>query len=165
MIGIMPTGLAVSRPSGLIMGALSRPMSRPATVKGNLYESRLAHNLRRLIAHEAGGSVNAWCAANPPLKQSTINKLVNGTRDASVSVLEDIEDATGYSAWQLLHPDFDPRRMPPMADARALRVAAIYAGIKEPMLRDKAEAIMEQFAPDQPEVTAGGTTPALTRNQ
>lgn len=120
-------------------------MSRTAEVKGDLYQSRLAVNLRRLIDHQAD-SVNAWCCRHE-LPQSTINKICRGQRDASVSVLEQIEDKTGYAPWQLLHPEFDPAVMPPAADPRAMRVAAIFSGITSAKDRDRAEAIMEQFAP------------------
>ena len=124
-------------------------MSRPSTVRGELYHSRLASNLRALIQYRAGGSTNAWCESNK-LNQSTINKIVTGQRGATVDLLEQIEEQTGYAAWQLLHPDFDPRTAPPMMDARTRRVAAVFSGISDPKDRDRAEAILEQFAPDEP---------------
>lgn len=121
-------------------------MSRATEVQGPTYGSVLAVNLRQLVAHQSGGSVNAWSARHK-LPQSTINKICTGQRSATLTVLEQIEDATGYAPWQLLHPDFDPVKMPPMMDDRAMRVAAIYANITDSRDKDRAEAIMEQFAP------------------
>ena len=121
-------------------------MSRSTEVQGDLYQSTLAVNLRRLVDHQSAGSVNAWCTAHR-LPQSTINKICTGQRSATVTVLEDIEERTGYAPWQLVHPDFDPVRMPPMMDPRAMRVAAIYANITDEKDKRRAEAIMEQFAP------------------
>ncbi len=86
-------------------------------------------------------------------------------RDASVSVLEQIEDKTGYAPWQLLHPDFNPVTMPPMMDPRAMRVAAIYAAIEDETDKRRAEAIMEQFAPGDEAATASGTTAKRSRSQ
>ena len=161
---IVPVGLGMSRPSGLMAGAKFAAMSRAAEVKGDLHDSRLASNLRRLIEHQCGGSVNAWCA-RWKLPQSTINKLCRGTRDATVSVLENIGDVTGYAPWQLLHPDFDPVTMPPMMDARAMRVAAIFSGITDQRDRDRAESIMEQFAPADEPARASDTSVQRTRSQ
>lgn len=162
--GIVPSGLGLSSPFGLMAGANLAAMSRAAEVKGELHDSRLATNLRRLIEHQCGGSVNAWCA-RWKLPQSTINKLCRGTRDATVSVLENIGDATGYEPWQLLHPDFDPVTMPPMMDARAMRVAAIYAGITDQRDRDRAESIMEQFSPSDALLRASSTSVQHSRSQ
>jgi hypothetical protein len=122
-------------------------MPRPSTVRGPLYNSRLASNLRALIKYRAGGSVNAWCEV-VKIPQSTINKIVTGQRGATVDLLEQIEEQSGYGAWQLLHPEFDPRTAPPMLDPRTRRVAAIFGGITDPATRDLAESIMEQFSPD-----------------
>lgn len=148
MIAIVPCGLTASMPTGLNVRAGYRRMSRPTTVRGELYESRLAANLRKLVTYQSGGSMNAWCARHQ-LTQSTYQKIATGQRGATVAMLERIEDATGYAAWQLLHPDFDPRMMPPMLDAHAMRVAAIFAGIKDPLGRQKAEAVIEQLT-DEP---------------
>lgn len=139
-------------------------MSRATEVQGATYGSVLAVNLRRLVAHQSGGSVNAW-SARYKLPQSTINKICTGQRSATLTVLEQIESATGYAPWQLLHPDFDPVKMPPMMDGRAMRVAAIYANIAEPRDKDRAEAIMEQFAPDDISARASGTSAQRTRSQ
>lgn len=141
---IVPIGLALSSPLGLIARSTLRRMSRRPTTRGDDYGSRLATNLRALIDHQAGGSVNAWATARK-LPQSTINKIANGSRGATVGQLEEIADAIGYAPWQLLHPEFAPATMPPMMDAHAMRVAAIYAGIADPALKLKAMAIMEQF--------------------
>jgi hypothetical protein len=108
--------------------------------------------------------VNSWCASKE-LPQSTINKIVTGQRGATVDLLEQIEEKTGYAAWQLLHPDFDPRREPPMMDARAKRAAAIFAGISDPKDQKRAEAILEQFAADEPLPPEVAPTPEPQRSQ
>lgn len=110
-------------------------------------DSRLAVNLRELIAYQSD-SVNAWATARG-LNQSTINRIANGTTDCTVSALFAIADATGYEPWQLLHPDFDPRATPPLADERAMRVAAIFSQINGEIDKRRAESIMEQFAPEE----------------
>jgi len=125
-------------------GALLRPMSRRASKKGELYESVLARNLRALIAHQAEGSTNGWCLRHG-LPQSTLNKVRNGMQGTTTTVLQQVEDATGYAAWQLLHPQFDPAAMPPMNNPRAMRVAAIFVGL-EKRDRDTIEALAENFA-------------------
>ena len=135
-------------------------MSRAAETQGPLFDSRLATNMRRLIGAQ---SVNAWCERFK-LPQSTINKICRGTRDATVSVLETIEERTGYACWQLLHPDFDPRVSPPTADPRSMRVASIFASIQDDRDKLRAEAIMEQFAPTEPAPGVASTT-ALPRQQ
>jgi plasmid maintenance system antidote protein VapI len=154
---IVPSGLRLSSPNGLNRCAPCRTMPRPSTVRGPLYNSRLASNLRALIKHRAGGSVNAWCEV-VKIPQSTINKIVTGQRGATVDLLEQIEENSGYGAWQLLHPEFDPRTAPPMMDARTRRVAAIFGGISDPKDRDRAEAILEQFAPAEPAPAEVDTT-------
>lgn len=134
-------GLIKSSPVGLFRLAASPRMSRAPSTQGDRYDSILAVNLRLLIERQAGGSVNAW-ATRTGLNQSTVNRIANGTRDATVSQLELIEEKTGYAPWQLLHPDFDPLKMPPMMEPRAMRIAAIFAALSEADRR-KAESIME----------------------
>lgn len=139
-------------------------MSRASEVQGDLYQSVLAVNLRRLVAHQSEGSVNAWCARHD-LPQSTINKICTGQRSATVTLLDEIQEKTGYAPWQLVHPDFDPVRMPPMMDPSSMRVAAIYANITDARDRRRAEAIMEQFAPGDEAQREVGTTSLPNRSQ
>lgn len=120
-------------------------MGRAKSVIGPHYDSPIARSLRLLIERESEGSVNAW-AKKYKLKQTTVNRISNGSNDVSVATLIDICDAIGYEPWQLLRPDFDPRVLPPMLDARAMRVAAIFAAIKSETDKRRAEAIMEQFS-------------------
>lgn len=117
------------------------------TVQGEHYHSPIATNLRALAAQQYGGSINAL-AEQIEINQSTLNRYCNGSSDITMQKISEIADATGYAPWQLLHPDFDTRRMPPMLDARAMRVAAIFANIPDPKDRDRAEAIIEQFSPN-----------------
>lgn len=117
------------------------------TIRGEHWHSLIATNLRRLKDQQFGGSVNQF-AQKIAMNQSTLNRYCNGTGDITAEKVAYIAERTGYAPWQLLHPDFDTRRMPPMLDARAMRVAAIFANIADPKDRDRAEAIMEQFAPD-----------------
>lgn len=116
-------------------------------VKGEHWHSAIATNLRALKDQAFGGSINAM-AARVEINQSTLNRYCNGSISMPMEKIDQVADKTGYAAWQLLHPDFDTRRMPPMMDARAMRVAAVFANIAEPRDRDRAEAIIEQFAPD-----------------
>lgn len=139
-------------------------MSRSSEARGPDYQSVLAVNLRRLVAHQTGGSVNAWSARHK-LPQSTINKICTGQRSATLTVLEQIQAATGYAPWQLLHPEFNPVRMPPMMDGQAMRVAAIYAHISNPLDKKRAEAIMEQFAPGDEAQFASDTTEQQSHSQ
>lgn len=114
---------------------------------GEHYHSPLATNLRTLAAQRYEGSVNAL-AKHIGINQSTLNRYCNGTSDITMAKISQIADATGYAAWQLLHPEFDTRRMPPAMDAKTMRVAAIFANITRPVDRRRAEAIMEQFSAD-----------------
>jgi hypothetical protein len=104
-------------------------------------------NLRALKDQQFNGSINAL-AAHVGMGQTTLNRYCNGELSMPMEKIELVADRTGYAPWQLLHPDFDTRRMPPMMDARAMRVAAIFANIADPKDRNRAEAIMEQFSPD-----------------
>jgi hypothetical protein len=122
-----------------------------------------ATNLRRLIAHKAGGSVNAWATAHPAMNQTTINRIVSGERDCTVATLMRISEKTGYALWQLCHPDFDPLKMPPLMREDVARVAALFAAIDAPLDRLKAEAILHQFVkpvvPGTAEESAGTRPP------
>lgn len=118
-----------------------------STVHGEHWHSPIATNLRTLRDQQFGGSANAM-SQRLGVNQSTLNRYCNGSSDISLAKISEIAEKTGYAPWQLLHPDFDTRRMPPMMDARAMRVAAIFANIADPKDRDRAEAIMEQFSPD-----------------
>lgn len=142
----MHIGLTKASPIRLAEGAASGLMAK-ITVKGPFYGSLFARNLRALIDHQCEGSVNAW-AQRFGRNQTTVNRYATGMIAATMGQLEEVSEATGYAPWQLLHPEFDPRAMPPMLDARAMRVAAIFADIKDPKDKDRAEAIMEQFAAD-----------------
>lgn len=117
------------------------------TVHGEHWHSPIATNLRTLRDQQFGGSANAM-SQRLGVNQSTLNRYCNGSSDISLAKISEIAEKTGYAPWQLLHPDFDTRRMPPMMDARTMRVAAIFANIADPKDRDRAEAIMEQFSPD-----------------
>lgn len=118
-----------------------------STVRGEHWLSPVAVNLRKLRDQRFEGSGNALAKALE-LNQSSLNRYCNGTSDITMSALGCIAEKTGYAPWQLMHPEFDTRRMPPMMDARVMRVAAIFAGITDPRDRDRAEAIMEQFSTD-----------------
>lgn len=107
------------------------------------YDTVLARNMRQLC--ERYGSVNAF-RTRFKLNQTTINRIANGEVSPSVATLTKISDKCGYSEWQLLHPDFNPRAMPPASDERAMRVAATFASIRDANDKDKAEALVEQFA-------------------
>ena len=116
------------------------------TVRGPHYDSVLARNLRLLVELEAGNSVNTW-SKKTEINQSTVNRICNGTMDTKLSTLLDIAYKSGYAPWQLIMDGFDPRIHPPMLNARAMRVAAIYAQIESAVDQDRAASIMEQFAP------------------
>ena len=130
----------------LPVGALLPTMAN-SMVHGEHWHSPLATNLRALKDQQYGGSVNAL-AQKIKINQSTLNRYCNGSGDITMQKISYIAEQTGYEPWQLLHPDFDTRKMPPMMDARTMRVAAIFANIADPKDRARAEAIMEQFSPD-----------------
>ncbi len=131
---------------GLGSGAPSAAMAGNTT-RGEHWHSLIAANLRTLTDQQFGGSVNAF-SQRIGMNQSTLNRYCNGSTDITMEKVAYIAEKTGYAPWQLLHPDFDTRKMPPMMDARTMRVAAVFANIADPRDRDRAEAIMEQFAPD-----------------
>ena len=141
----MHIGLGMTSPTRLGTDAHSARMARN-TVQGAHFHSQIAANLRTLVAQRFDGSVNAL-ASKIEVNQSTLNRYCNGSTDMTMAQLSRIAEKTGYAPWQLLHPEFDPRRMPPMMDKRTMRVAAVFAGITDPVDRDRAEAIIEQFAP------------------
>ena len=105
-----------------------------------------AENIRRLALHQQI-SINAWCLQYPGagIDQSTVSRILRGTQDASLEMVNRVAEATGFAPWQLLHPDFDPAREPPMLKADVMRVAYVYASIKDPANRRRARAIVEQF--------------------
>ena len=132
-------------------------MTKP-TVHGPHYDTILARNVRLLC--ERAGSVLAF-SGRFKLNQSTINRIATGKQSATMGFLRTICAATGYLEWQLLHPDFHPRRMPPGADARAMQVAATFASIRSEADKKKAESLVEQFATfeDPPADEAAPRTP------
>ena len=142
----MHIGLANASRIGLSERARCGGMAA-STIRGEHWHSPIATNLRRLKDQQFGGSANAF-ALKIEMNQSTLNRYCNGTSDISMQQVGVIAEKTGYAPWQLLHPDFDTRRMPPMMDPRTMRVAAVFANIADPRDRDRAEAIMEQFSPD-----------------
>ena len=117
-------------------------MAKP-TAHGPHYDTILARNVRQLA--ERWGSVNAF-SGRFDLNQSTMNRLATGMQSPTMNLLGIISAATGYLEWQLLHPEFHPRKMPPAADARAMQVAATFASIRSDADKKKAEALVEQFA-------------------
>lgn len=108
----------------------------------------LSRNLRSIIDAQAEGSVNRW-AISRKIPQATLNRAVIGQSDMTSQVIERVAKAAGYKAWQLLLPNFDPAATAPLADAAAMRVAAVYASIKDPKDRARLSAVVEQFAPDE----------------
>jgi transcriptional regulator with XRE-family HTH domain len=105
-----------------------------------------AENIRSLALHQQI-SINAWCLQYPGtgIDQSTVSRILRGTQDASLEMVNRVAEATGFAPWQLLHPDFDPSREPPMLDADVMRVAYVFASIKDAVNRRRARAILEQF--------------------
>ncbi len=104
-------------------------------------------NVRRIV-EASGMTLAAWCAQFDPslsIVQSTMSRIVRGVQGVTLDQVLKVSVATGYAPWQLLREDFDPRREPPMLDAEALRVAAIFAGIKDPAKKRQARAILETF--------------------
>ncbi|WP_368408601.1 helix-turn-helix domain-containing protein [Caldimonas mangrovi] len=63
-------------------------------------QSEVGKNLRGLIGED---SVNAW-ANRHKLSQTTINRIVTGRMDPTVSTLEKIAEAIGEEPWRLLAP-------------------------------------------------------------
>lgn len=64
--------------------------------------------------------------------QSTVNRIVNGTMDPTVSMLESLATRFGLAAWQLLVPDLDPDD-PPVLRASTAEEKALFNKLKETM--------------------------------
>lgn len=148
---IMPSQLKASSGIALFSGAPLRTM-RQKSVKGPHYDTALARSLRLLIEREAENRVNRWALARK-LNQTTVNSIANGSMDTKISTADKIAEASGYSLSQLLRDDFDPRTMAPAKDERAAYVASLFASIRDPKDRQRAEAIIEQFAPSAHQAT------------
>jgi transcriptional regulator with XRE-family HTH domain len=133
------------------------------TVKGKHYTTQVAANLRAVIDHQADGKILTW-AEKYGLNQTSINRICNGTVSPTAGYLQEIAEKCGYAAWQLLHPEFDVRKTPPTLDGRAMRVAAIFSAIESQIDRDRAESIMEQFAPAEPGQPATRPSALQTRS-
>jgi gp16 family phage-associated protein len=80
-----------------------------------------ATNVRALI-DESGLSVNAW-AKERGLTQSTVNRIVTGKMDPTVSTIEEIAKAVGLVSWQLLAPELGSRLFT-LADDRVIPVTS-----------------------------------------
>lgn len=104
-------------------------------------------NLQAIIDADPlyGHSTNAWCKAKG-LPQSTVSRWLAGTHDASLEQVERVAEATGFQPWQLLHPDFHPKRTPPLLDPEVARVAKIFSAL-EGKERRHARASMELYDP------------------
>jgi transcriptional regulator with XRE-family HTH domain len=93
--------------------------------------SPVAINLRSLIAASRQRTVNAWAVRNV-MVQSTVNRIVNGTMDPTVSMLEAIAKKFGLAAWQLLVPDLDPED-PPVLRSASAQEKALFSRLKDAM--------------------------------
>lgn len=119
------------------------------SVQGPHYHSTIATNLRALVAHEAGGSVNAWAKARG-IRQSTLNSISNGTMDTKLSTAQAIADACGRPLSDLVSAEFDAKtRARPRhgVDARLRYYIELFASITDPRHRTIAEATLENLAP------------------
>jgi transcriptional regulator with XRE-family HTH domain len=93
--------------------------------------SPAAINLKALIAKSREQTINAWSVRNEVV-QSTVNRIVNGSMDPTVSTLEGIAKKFGLSAWQLLVPDLDPDDPPVLRSANGAE-RALFDKLKEAM--------------------------------
>lgn len=64
-------------------------------------QGEVGKNLRALIGDD---SVNAWSNRHK-LSQTTINRIVTGKMDPTMSTLERIADAVGVESWRLVAPN------------------------------------------------------------
>jgi hypothetical protein len=138
-------------------------MSKTHPTRGPRWDSLLARNIRELFKYPTERSVNRWCQDHN-LIQATINRIANGTRDATTAIVEEIASKTGYAAWQLMLPDFDPRRMPAMMDPAVMHAAAVFASITDPTKRAAADAMLQALAPVAPAPSEHDTIAAPTVN-
>lgn len=124
-------------------------------------------NVRRIV--EASGlKLAVWCAQFDPslsIVQSTMSRIVRGVQGVTLDQVMKVSEATGYAPWQLLREDFDPRREPPMLDAETMRVAAIYASIKDPAKKRQARAILETFEDTTSSQALDQPTPERVQSQ
>jgi transcriptional regulator with XRE-family HTH domain len=129
--------------------------------KGTRKFTPFAASIQR-IADYKGLNITQWCAQYPGrgIDQSTVARILRGDQDSSLEMVQRVADATGYAPWQLLRDDFDPRREPPMFDAEAMRVAAVFASIKDPAKKRQARAILETFEDSAASTPQDQPTPA-----
>lgn len=106
-----------------------------------------ATSFRKLVEH-SGLSLTAY-AASKGIPQTTYRRIAFAESEGRISELRAHAEKLGYGLWQLLDPNFDPGRDPPMADPQVQRVAVVFASLSE---RDKkvARAQIEQFASPTP---------------
>lgn len=70
----------------------------------------LATNIKRLISHDQRGarySVRAW-AQGKGLEMRLVDRITKGEHAIGLDTLQDLADACGLPAWQLLLEDFEP---------------------------------------------------------
>lgn len=89
-------------------------------------------------------SVNSW-AKEHGLEQTTVQRIVNGTHEPKLSMIERVARALGVEAWQLMVPGFSLTDRPVLqasdrtaADHLAARMEQVIAELQE--LRGAARA-------------------------
>jgi len=119
---------------------------RKRTTQGPFYDTVLSTNLRRLIEHTEGGSVNAWTNRHG-LNQSTINRVFNGTSDATVGELTKWCEAIGCVPEELLRTGFSPEKLGYTAlDIRSRRFAQAFASLQNEGDRLLVESLLTRLA-------------------
>jgi transcriptional regulator with XRE-family HTH domain len=66
----------------------------------------LARNVRQLIDKE-GQSLRAWALARE-LDVKLIERIAKASHSVTIDKIEEVANAVGVPAWQLLLPDFEP---------------------------------------------------------
>lgn len=100
---------------------LTSPRGNMGSVKSDTARGVLAANLRRLIERDTPRgervSVRAW-ATGKGLDVRMIDRLTKGQHAVTLDKLQEIAEACGLQAWQLLVDDFDPASPPdsPISD-------------------------------------------------
>lgn len=124
----------------------------PTKIRGPLYDSTVARNLRLIIQFWSHGSISRF-AKMTDMSRATISRVAAGTQDTTISVLTRIATAAGFESWQLLRDDFDPQTAQPLADAEVVQLAQDFSRVADPVDRKRLKVIFNAFVPRHSEAT------------
>lgn len=155
-----------NRPNGAVHHD-RMPKSTPKKVDQEESSPDLSVVARNLLAIKGPKqSVNAF-AQRAGVNQTTMNRLLNGHLDPSLTTIQRIADHLHLQAWQLVHPEGPAARFSTVLSEEAMEIANRLDSITDPQAREVAvaKAYYAAFRPHRPSELAPEDQPTGERLQ